>query len=372
MRQFADKFSNTVKVRDGHDNFFTPLRLIFALLVMVGHAFSINAGNGDSEPHVFLHYTFSYMAVNMFFIASGLLVTKSMLYRGDIPSFLAARSLRIFPALIAHVIFVVLVVGAVTTTLPLLDYLTHKDVLMQPIWVLSFFQTDMVLPGVFEMNGEQFGSAPLWTLRFEVLCYVATLLAFSLGFLRRKWMVLAQFILPSIVWIIGQNFDIFENLPGSAENAVRFGIAYGLGATIYAYRERLNFHWIAIPGFAALAWILSETSVAEVLMNLMLAAFVIWAAYVKAPKFAWMQRVTDLSYGIYIYHWVVMQLVFSLMPNSNVLSLFMISLPVVVGLAWLSWTYVEAPMLRHKKSFGEWLRFGRNRSEFDQSRVLLD
>jgi peptidoglycan/LPS O-acetylase OafA/YrhL len=372
MRQFVDKFPNSVKVRDGHDNFFTPLRLIFALLVMVGHAFAINAGNGDSEPYIFLHYTFSYMAVNMFFIASGLLVTKSMLYRGDVPAFLAARSLRIFPALIAHLLFVVLIVGAFTTTLPLLDYLTHKDVLLQPLWVLTFFQTDMILPGVFEMNGEQYGSAPLWTLRFEVLCYIATFLAFSLGLLRRKWMVLAQFAVPSMVWIIAQSFGLFENLPGTAENAIRFGIAYGLGATIYAYRERLNFHWVAILGFAALAWVLRDTSVVEVLMNLMLATFVIWAAYVKAPKFAWMQRVTDLSYGIYIYHWVVIQLIISLLPGTSVLSLFLISLPAVIGLAWLSWTFVEEPMLRHKKSFGKWLRFGRNRRDFDQSRVLLD
>lgn len=372
MARSAHKLPSSVRIRDGHDNFFTPLRLIFALLVMVGHAFAIRGGNSDSEPHVFLHYTFSYLAVNMFFIASGLLVTKSMLYRGDVPAFLAARSLRIFPALVVHVLFVVFVVGTVMTTLPLLDYLTHKDVWMQPIKALTFFDTGLISPGVFESNGEQYGSAPLWTLRYEVLCYIATFLAFSLGFLRRKWMVLAQFIIPSIVWVIGQNFGLFESLPATTESAIRFGIAYGLGATLYAYRGLIRVHWLTIPGFAALSWVLKDTPMVEVTANLMLAAFVIWTAYVKAPKLAGLQRVTDLSYGIYIYHWVVMQVVVVLLPNTNVLSLFLVSLPVVVLLAWASWTYVEAPMLRHKKAFGAWLRFGRSRPDFDKNAVLLD
>ena len=69
-----------VKIRDGHDNFFTPLRLIFASLVVIGHAYVVVLGGSEHEPHVFYHYTFSYIAVNMFFIASGFLVTKSMLY----------------------------------------------------------------------------------------------------------------------------------------------------------------------------------------------------------------------------------------------------------------------------------------------------
>ena len=68
----------TVKIRDGHDNFFTPLRLLFATLVVIGHAFAVALRDPMSEPQLFFHYTFSYLAVNLFFIASGFLVTKSM------------------------------------------------------------------------------------------------------------------------------------------------------------------------------------------------------------------------------------------------------------------------------------------------------
>jgi len=98
---FTNEATDKVKkfaIRDGHDNFFTPLRLIFASLVVFGHAFVVALRDISAEPHILYHYTFSYLAVNLFFIASGFLVTKSMVYRGDTPSFISARALRIFPA----------------------------------------------------------------------------------------------------------------------------------------------------------------------------------------------------------------------------------------------------------------------------------
>jgi peptidoglycan/LPS O-acetylase OafA/YrhL len=351
--------SQAVLIRDGHDNFFTPLRLVFAMLVMVGHAYAIGLRDATLEPNVFYHYTFSYLAVNLFFVASGFLVTKSMLYRGDGPSFLSARLLRIYPALIVHVFFVLLAVGLIATTLPWLSYLTDPQTLIQPLWVLTFFKSGMVLPGVFESNGEPFASAPLWTLRYEILCYIATLGAFSLGLMRKRWMILAQFVLPCLAWMVGQSFDLFDALPGTIENAVRFGIAYGLGATVYAYRDRLRFTWVALPILLAFSWLTHQTSIIEVTVNLLLGWFVIFVAYARLPRLKWMQSIDDISYGIYIYHWVVMQLAFSCFPSLGVTSLFFVCLPIVIGLAWLSWTYVEKPMLAKKSAFGEWLRFGK-------------
>ncbi|MGB6229989.1 MAG: acyltransferase [Litorimonas sp.] len=360
-----------MRIRDGHDNFFTPLRLTFAVLVMVGHAYVIGAGSPDLEPHVFYNYSFSYLAVNLFFVASGFLVTKSMLYRGDGPSFASARLLRIFPALIVHVLFV-LMVGAVLTTLPLLSYLSHPDVLWQPLRVLSFYDTSMILPGVFEGNGEPFASAPLWTLRYEILCYIATLLIFSVGLMRRKWMVLAQFILPSTLWIVGQTLGVFETLPGTVENAVRFGIAYGLGATIYAYRDRFAYTWAAVPVLLALCWLLRGSPMLEIAMNVILAWLVITIAYARAPKLAVLQKLDDVSYGVYIYHWVVMQSLFAVMPELGVTELFALAVVPVFALSWLSWTYVEKPMLAKKTAFGNWLRRGRKPNAFDAKTVLAD
>ena len=343
-------------IREGHDNFFTPLRLLFASLVVFGHAFGVAFGESSAEPHVLFHYTFSYLAVNLFFIASGFLVTKSMVYRGDTPSFISARALRIFPALIAHVLFVMLIIGPLGTNLPLLEFFSDPSWYMQPLLVLTFFETNMVMPGMFATNGEPLASAPLWTLRFEVLAYIGTLLVFSLGFLRKKWMVLFQFVLPSIAWIVGQHLGIFEKLPATIENLARFGIAYGLGATIYAYRDRVSFSWIAFIALAIGSYLLRHTPVVEVTINLVLAWFIFRVAYLRLPKFNWMQRIPDLSYGIYIYHWCVMQLLFYWMPHLSWFELFVLTFPPTVGLAAMSWYIVEKPALNSKTRFANWMR----------------
>lgn len=350
---------STSRIREGHDNFFTPLRLLFASLVVIGHAVIIGTRDASAEPRIILHFTFSYLAVNMFFIASGFLVTKSMVFRGDMPSFVSARVLRIFPALVIHVLFVMIVIGPLATNLPLAQFFTSPEWYLQPFKVLSFTDTDMTMPGIFSTNDEPFGSVPLWTLRYEVLAYIGTLMVFALGLLRRKWMVLAQFILPSVAWIVCSQFDILDALPATIMNLLRFGIAYGLGATLYAYRDRLRFGWLALAALLALSVLFRTTPVLEVLMNAVLAWFVFRFAYAKAPNFAFLQRLPDLSYGIYIYHWCVLQILFYWLPDLSVTALIALAFPITVGLSALSWYLVEKPMLRSKARFAEWLRRGR-------------
>ena len=362
----------TVKIRDGHDNFFTPLRLLFAILVVVGHSYIIGLRDPMAEPHIFFHYNFSYMAVNLFFIASGFLVTKSMLYRGDVAEYSSARLLRIYPGLAVHVLFVMFIIGPLATSLSLGEYFTHIDFLKQPFVVLSFISAQMWLPGIFEGNAEQMGSAPLWTLRYEILAYIGTAIIFSLGLLKKKWMVLAQFILPSLTWIAAHYFGVFDSLPATGQNLLRFGIAYGLGATIYAYRERLTFYALGIPVMIVLAALTSRLQVFEVTMNLMLAYMIMWAAYVKVPKLNFLQKFSDVSYGVYIYHWCILQLVFMWMPNISVAGLLLITLPVTFCLATLSWHFVEKPMLRQKTNFSKHLRFGRKKPSYDAKLMLAD
>ncbi len=362
----------SVRIRDGHDNFFTPLRLIFASLVVIGHAFVIALRDISAEPNMLYHYTFSYMAVNMFFIASGFLVTKSMLYRGDSAGFVSARGLRIYPALIAHVLFVMLIIGPLATSLPLKEFFTSPDWYLQPMMVLTFFETGMVMPGAFETNAEQLGSAPLWTLRYEILAYIGTLIIFLLGLMRKKWMVLAQFILPSLAYLIFTMTGWMDLLPATGVNLLRFGIAYGLGATIYAYRDRIKFHWIGLPIVFALTWLTHKTPAIEVTVNLLLAYFVMLIAYANLPKLNWTKKIPDMSYGIYIYHWAVMQMLFHWMPELSVWQLFALGFPITVGLSWLSWTCVEKPMLSRKSWLAGKLRSQKPKPAYRADQMLLD
>jgi len=359
-------------IREGHDNFFTPLRLLFASLVVLGHAFAIALRDASLEPQILYHYTFSYLAVNLFFVVSGFLVTKSMTYRGDAPSFISARALRIFPALIVHVLFVMFVIGPLATKSSLSEFFTDPDWYMQPLKVLTFFETDMTMPRIFETNGEQFGSVPLWTLRYEVLAYIGTLGVFSLGLLRKKWMVLLQFIGPSLLWMIATLTGLMDDLLPTFQNLLRFGIAYGLGATIYAYRDRLSLSWLTVALLAAGSYLLRDTAVIEIIINVVLAWVIFRLAYMRLPSFEWMQRVPDLSYGIYIYHWCILQMLFYWLPNLNVFELIALAFPPTVILAALSWYIVEKPALRSKTKCANWLRNIGFRPKTKSRKLLAD
>lgn len=342
---------HSVKIRDGHDNFFTPLRLIFASLVVIGHACVIVLGATELEPRLLYHYTYSYIAVNMFFIASGFLVTKSMLYRKDSASFISARALRIYPALIIHVLFVMLLIGPFVTNLPLKQFFSDPDWYLQPLMVLSFKETNMVMPGIFSTNTEQLGSGALWTLRYEVLAYIGTWLLFLIGGLRRKWMIGAQFILPCMAWMIGHQYGVFDRLPATFESLGRFGIAYGLGAALYAYREDISFNIFLIPAFLIATWFVrGNTPILEIFMNLALAWIVMFAAYMRAPKLEWMQKLPDISYGIYIYHWAILQSLFYFFPNIKTIPLIVIGYIITLILSQTSWHMIEKPALGYKSS----------------------
>lgn len=361
-----------VKIHDGHDNFFTPLRLIFAVMVVIGHAFVVAYGDPMAEIFLFYHYKPSYLAVNLFFIASGFLVTKSMLYRGDLPEYSAARLLRIYPALFVHVLFVMFVMGPFVTSLPLRDFLTDPQFYTQPLQVLSFYETNMILPGALERNAENFGSAPLWTLRYEVLAYIGTACAFAVGLMKKRWMLLAQFVLFATAWPIMHATGLYEKMPGTVQNMLRFGICYGLGAAVYAYRDRLRFHILGVIAMGLLAAITNGLLIFEVTTALFLGYFVFWAAYIKMPKLAWTQSLSDLSYGIYIYHWCIMQWVFYNFPTMSPIVLMSITLPITCVLAWLSWHIVEKPMLRNKVNFSQFLRFGRTKPSHSRQVILAD
>ncbi len=371
-----------VTIRDGHDNFFTPIRLLFALMVLVGHAFVVTLGFEGSEPALFYHYRPSYLAVNMFFIASGFLVTRSMLFRGDIVEYGSARFLRIFPALIIHVLFVMFLIGPFVTNVPWAQFFTDPQFWTQPFQVLTFAETKMVMPGTFATNYEQFGSSTLWTLRYEVLAYIGTAAAFALGLLKHKWLLIAQFVVFAIAWPVVHLTGYFESLPGTFQAILRFGLAYGLGAALYAVKDRISFHILGVFilgliaslfGFPYLEYletgqITVAASLFEIFTVIWLGYLVFWMAYVKIPFFNPLKKLSDTSYGIYIYHWVILQTVYYFIPGINAWTLMAIALPIILAISWASWHWVEKPMLTKKVSLSKSIktRFGRGKSSGEE------
>ena len=174
------------------DNAMDLVRLGAALLVIVSHAFEFSGVPHEGEPFMALtggQLTFGRLGVAVFFILSGYLITESFLRAENRASFLAARICRIYPLLFVVVIVSVFVVGPLLSTLSLGDYFSD-----QKTWAylvnLTLFNKFDELPGVFENNpyGAVF-NAPLWTLKFEIMCYTVCFLLGVAGLLRERFLV---------------------------------------------------------------------------------------------------------------------------------------------------------------------------------------
>jgi len=279
-----------------------------------------------------------------------------MLYRKDMAEYGAARSLRIYPALIVHVFFVMMIAGPFVTNLPMKEFFTHPDFWTQPFQVLTFAETNMALPGAFATSHEQIGSGALWTLRYEVLAYIGTAIAFSLGLLKHKWMLLMQFLIFVAAWPIAKITGIYDQVPATVQAILRFGLAYGLGAAIYGFRDKLSFNLIGLVLLGLVTALFNGTILFEIMTTLWLGYIVFWMAYVKIPALNSLKKLSDTSYGIYIYHWVILQWVFYKMPGLNPWELMAIAMPITILIAYASWHIVEKPMLKRKVSMSRWIK----------------
>ena len=321
-------------------NNFDAIRLIAAVVVVIGHAWPLTGvPNAPSVATIPIHG----LAVFVFFSLSGYLITQSWLITPSVPRFLAARVLRIFPALVAFVIVALLVIGPLVTSLSASAYFTDpgtrrfvRNLLLLPVYDL---------PGVF--TGQPFTAVNgvLWTLGPEFVCYLAVL---ALGIL------FARFAIARAVLLTAGLAVIAVISTGSTHMMAEAMVFFGVGSVIASVaRMRTLPLWpalVAIP-----VWILVGTLIPEV---------AVYAAWIAVPYIviALGQRPTpvlrrggrfgDLSYGTYLWGFPVQQVVIHVFGYLPFIVNLVLVLTVTLVIAWLSWHGIEKHALALKKRVG--------------------
>jgi len=305
---------------------FDFLRLGAALSVLFSHAFLIAEGTQAHEPLVMLSGNqgiLGLLGVFVFFTMSGFLVTQSFESTGSPLHFLAARLLRIYPALIICLAICILALGASVTTLPLAEYLRHPDTwrfLRANLLMQSF---DESLPGVVFVDnavGTVVGGC-FWSLRFEVYFYLMVLALGALRLLDRRCAMIL--------------------------------LAAGLAASYFDWLG--GFGWLLPSGVLAIAAALGIA--ATIILGQMLFAFALLGGYltiylatsrsIVLPRAA---RFGDLSYGLYIYGWPVEAgVAHAFGGTASWWQVFALGTAISLILAFISWHVIERPALRLKK-----------------------
>ncbi|GJD34421.1 acyltransferase family protein [Methylobacterium aerolatum] len=341
-----DIFAGTIARRlERPHNAFAVLRLALAVAVVVSHAGSVGTGSVVDEPlAAWTGFTLGEHAVNGFFAVSGFLVTMSFDRRGP-RDYALARVLRIVPGLVAATLAVALVLGPAMSRLPPTEYLRDPGLWRFVEGTLTAFKSNAALPGVFLDNPYRSPLGTVWTLKYEVLCYLGVLVVGLAGFLRRRWALPALAVALAIALVAAE--ARLAPLPKHWETNLRLPLIFCTGAALYAARDRVPLSVLPVMAALLAGYCLQGGVLYRAVLFTGEAYGAIWLALGPLARLA-PEPKADLSYGIYLYGWPIQQSLYALAPGLPPVALLAASLVLVVPVAALSWYAVEQPGLRLK------------------------
>jgi len=327
------------QVFDPRNNALNAWRLALAGEVILFHSFPLT---GHMPPSAMLQLFFS-VGVDGFFAISGFLVTGSWLRRPEIREYLAARGLRILPGLWVCLIVTAFVIAPIAVAIQggSVRQLLLSDGPIGYVWKNSaviYLQHDINgtpsgVPSSLHWNGS------LWSLIFEVGCYLAVAVIGVVGLGRYRWvspvmLVLAvglALMLPPLtfpgVWTFGQL-------------AARAGIMFAAGAVLYQWRDVIPARWSLVAVGVVIVVAAGFLPDYRVVAGLPLAYVVIVSGALVRAR--WLRLRNDLSYGTYVYAFPIQQLLLICgLVSLNPFIFFTVSTIATLPLAALSWFLVE-------------------------------
>lgn len=341
----------------GRENNFDFLRWLAASAVIVSHESAL-LPRGGLDPLTWVaggFATLGTIAVDVFFVISGFLVARSLLERGLLVQFAAARLLRVLPGLAVMLLLTAFVLGPLVTTLPLGSYLRDPRVLTYVGRNANLVIDDPQwgLPGVFLHNKHpEAVNGSLWSLWPEIRMYGILL---SLGIAARVLPWRAEAVVGVGMFAVAvAGWATHEDLAGRALEPLtlaRLGPYFAVGSLLYVLRRRVPLS----PTLVAIMWCLAlpahGTLAFVPLFTVALGLTVITLAYLRAGALARWGRYGDPSYGLYIYSFPIQQALAGWWPGASLAAHFTAAYAVTLACAFASWRLVEEPALRWKSLF---------------------
>lgn len=329
-------------------NNFDFLRLLFSLIVAIVHCATLSkigflSGVGN--------YLSSSVAVDSFFVISGFLIFMSYDSSKSLSNYARKRLRRIFPGYIAVIIICAITFYTISSK-SFYEYANTElfKYIVANVLTLNFIQP--TLPGVFESNQIQAVNGALWTIKIEVMFYIFVPFIVFLISKSNKAFVLSVIYILSItysfilLWLYSKSgSEIYNMLERQLPGQLAFFIS---GAAVYYYSDFFYKRSLLLLASSILIvcfhkYILDMYA----LYPLSLAVIVLYFANIfkylgNFGKFG------DLSFGIYIWHFPILQVLvfYNLFINPLLgIGLFLVT---VSFAAFLSWNLIEKRYIYRK------------------------
>ncbi len=332
-----------------HRDNFMILRLVAAILVIYGHAFPLTG----TVPPGYLGNSIQTLAVKIFFVISGYLIAQSWSNDPNILRYLARRTARIMPGLWAVCIGSVLIAGPLLTSLTLGEYFDSsqtydylKNLVLNPQYALPGVFEDTIYPRA--VNGS------LWTLPVEFFMYLMLPLILVLP-KSRYLVVVAAFVLAGLSLYFAR-INVPENAPiywgTHSINALEMMPYFLFGSVfrIWVPHHLLNLQFAVCLMF--LGPLFANSWAGNEAVSLLILPYCVFAfAYAPSPLFAGVAKLGDISYGIYLYGFLIQQIVSDVIGTDGApMQNFVISTLLTIPFAYLSWNFVERPALQFTRN----------------------
>ena len=345
----ARTLQTCIDAASGHTTGFDVLRVLLAVSVIIVHSVGASYGFDAETATVWAgpaRGVFS-LILPMFFALSGFLVAGSLERVPEIHKFLTLRAVRIIPALFVETVLCALIVGPLLTTESLGGYFTDPVFFHYFRNVVGDVQFN--LPGVFAHNPvPDFVNLSLWTVPFELFCYIALAGLAVLTITKRPaavaWLVLGACLILPAYYLLLDAPQVFMHPKGRV-----LVLSFLCGIVVYQWRRLLPHSWT----LAAASGVLAVICLSHPHIHSWAAPFVAYLTaffgLLQLPKPPVFSR-GDYSYGMYLFAYPIQQAFVELFPDAREWY-FNVAFTVVLALAYamFSWHVVEKPILSRRK-----------------------
>ncbi|MGH3472678.1 MAG: acyltransferase family protein [Nocardioidaceae bacterium] len=339
---------------ESQPNALNTLRICFAVAVVIYHSRLLPWGAQPlSRP---VQQLLGGVPVDGFFAISGFLVCRSWDQRPDVGRFLVARATRILPAFWCSLVVTGFVLAPLAAHLAGLHPLSLTGGLDYVTGNAGGFVTNMTIDGS-PARGIQTASwnPSLWTLWWELCCYVAVLV---LGVLRLLKPLVVGVVLM-LCWItcaaLATTGEVFP-VTSPVYAVPRLGLMFACGGLLWLLRDQIRLEgWLAFASALALGTALMTPHYRLVAAPAL--TYLCLYFGLGLGRFSRLRLSNDLSYGVYLYGAPLQTaMLVAGVSGASWLRFSGESLAVILPVAALSWFVIERQALGLKRRHASWAR----------------